>query len=142
MSDRLVEQLILHEGKEKLLYYCNAGYPTIGVGRMIGRGGVGLSDDEITYLLRNDIARTRKELDRAFDWFEELDSVRQDGLTNLGFNIGLPSLKKFKRALAAMEIKDYEEASREFLNSKWAKDVGSRRSIQVADMIRIGEYPL
>ena len=138
----LVEQLILHEGKEKFLYYCSAGRPTIGVGRMIGRGGVGLSDDEITYLLKNDITRTRKELSKAFDWFEELDWVRQDGLTNLCFNVGLPSLKSFERALAAMEDKDYEEASREFLNSKWAKDVGSRRSIQVADMIRTGEYPL
>jgi len=142
MSDRLVKQLILHEGKERFLYYCKAGYPTIGVGRMIGPGGVGLSDDEITYLLHNDVARTRKELTRTFDWFEELDSVRQDALTNLGFNIGLPSLKSFKRALAGMENKDYEEASREFLNSKWAKDVGSRRSIQVTDMIRTGEYPL
>jgi len=142
MSDRLVEQLILHEGKEQFLYYCSAGYPTIGVGRMIGRGGVGLSDNEITYLLRNDVARTKEELTRNFDWFEELDSVRQDGLTNLCFNIGLPSLKSFKRALAGMEIKDYGEASREFLDSKWANDVGSRRSIQVADMIRTGEYPL
>jgi len=140
MRDRLKQMLIDHEGMKREVYYCSAGKPTIGVGRMIGKGGVGLSEEECLYLLDNDIKRVEQELQDSFEWYESLDSVRKDALCDLCFNIGLPSLKSFKVALGHMESKAYEDASREFLNSKWAKDVGPLRSIDIADMVRTGKY--
>ena len=92
------------------------------------------------YLLENDIKRVEQELIDSFEWYESLDEVRKDALCNLCFNIGLPSLKGFKLALGHMADRNYEDASREFLNSKWAKDVGPLRSIDITDMIRTGRY--
>ena len=60
-------------------------------------------------------------------------------MINLCFNLGLPRLKKFVKALAAMEAGNYEEAAIEFLDSRWAKQVGSR-ALEVTHMIRSGEY--
>ena len=42
---------------------------TIGVGRNLR--DVGLSDDEIEYLLNNDIDRVEKQLDTYFPWWRE-----------------------------------------------------------------------
>lgn len=138
MSD-LIEQLRRHEGVRSTVYKCTAGFETIGVGRNISESGLGLSDDEIDYLLENDINRCRKEL-VIFPWFRELDPVRQDALTNLCFNLGISRLMRFEKALAAMEQRDYAKAAAEFLDSRWAEQVGNR-AIEVTIMIRTGEYP-
>ena len=136
---KLIEQLKIHEGVREKVYLCSAGYETIGVGRNISESGLGLSNDEIDYLLSNDIKRCQQELEFNFDWFKELDEVRRDAMINLCFNIGVTSLKKFSKAIAAMNVHDYETASMEFLDSRWASQVGTR-ALDVTDMIRTGEY--
>ena len=139
MSKR-VEQLKIHEGVRTHAYLCSESKITCGVGRNLDSdGGIGLSEDEIDFLLNNDIKRCRQELEFHFDWFKELDDVRQDAMINLCFNIGITSLKKFSKALAAMNVHDYETAAAEFLDSRWASQVGTR-ALDVTDMIRTGEY--
>lgn len=140
MREKLKDMLIEHEGKRRSLYFCTADKPTIGVGRNVSEGGIPLSDDEIDLMLTNDIKRVEQELTNSFGWYEGLDLVRKDALCDLCFNIGLPSLRKFKMALGSMESKDYKEAALHFLDSKWAKDVGPLRSIDITDMIRTGQY--
>ena len=136
----LVNQLKLHEGSRTHAYECPMGYLTIGVGRNIDAlGGLGLSDDEIDYLLENDIRRCEKELDQ-FSWFADLDMVRQDALINMCFNLGFTRLLKFTNMLAAIAEGKYPTAAAEALDSKWAKQVGNRAR-DVAHMLEFGEYP-
>ena len=136
---KLSDQLRIHEGVRSHVYLCTAGYETIGVGRNIAESGIGLSDDEIDYLLENDIKRCKQEL-VSLTWFPDLDPVRQDAIVNLCFNLGLTRLIGFQNAMGAMAVGDYEKAADEFLDSRWAKQVG-QRSLDVAHMIRTGEYP-
>lgn len=136
---KLSDQLRIHEGVRSHVYLCTAGYETIGVGRNIAESGIGLSDDEIDYLLENDIKRCKQEL-VSLSWFSDLDPVRQDAIVNLCFNLGLTRLMGFQNAMGAMAVGDYEKAADEFLDSRWAKQVG-QRSLDVAHMIRTGEYP-
>ena len=133
----LIDTLVRHEGLRRLAYEDSLGILTIGVGRNIQE--VGLSDDEIYYLLKNDIRRCETELDNAFRWYKHLDQVRQEAMINLCFNLGITRLRKFKHALRAMEAKDYEDAADEFLDSLWATQVG-QRAVEVAEMIRTGNY--
>jgi lysozyme len=136
---KLIEQLKRHEGVRTHAYKCSADYITVGVGRNIDQdGGLGLSDDEIDYLLANDIKRCKQEL-VALSWFVDLDEVRQDALINLCFNLGLTRLLGFRNAMAAMAEGDYEKAADEFLDSRWATQVG-QRAIEVTNMIRSGSY--
>lgn len=136
---KLSDQLRIHEGVRTHFYRCTSGLATIGVGRCIEEGSLGLSDDEIDYLLENDIKRCKQEL-VGLSWFADLDAVRQDAIVNLCFNLGLTRLMGFKNAMGAMAVGDYEKAADEFLDSRWAKQVG-QRSLDVAHMIRTGEYP-
>ena len=143
--EKLIDMLKRHEGEVKtngrhLAYKCPAGYWTIGMGRNIDpENGIGLSDAEAQYLLENDIERVIKELSSEYPWFNGLDDVRKDAIIDIGFNLGATKLRGFRRALTAMEEADYKAASDEFLDSKWARQVGSR-AVELTEMIRTGEY--
>jgi len=139
VTKKLLEMLKRHEGVESHVYRCSAGYETIGVGRNISKSGLGLSDDEVDYLLENDIIRVIKELSSEYPWFKNLDDVRKDAIIDIGFNLGATRLRGFRRALAAMDAADYKTASLEFLDSKWSRDVKGR-STELAYMIEMGEY--
>tara|TARA_R110000796_G_scaffold80193_1_gene177532 strand:+ start:63 stop:476 length:414 start_codon:yes stop_codon:yes gene_type:complete len=129
--------LVLHEGMRNKPYEDTNGHLTIGVGRNLD--SMGLTDDEVYYLLKNDISRCEKELTESFDWFAGLIDIRKEAMINICFNIGITSLRRFKKALSAMEAKDYPLAAKEFLDSLWASQVG-QRAITVTNMIRTGEY--
>ena len=136
---RLVNMLKRHEGVRDKVYMCSAGYETIGVGRNISESGLGLSNDEIEYLLKNDVMRCQQELLGEYEWFKDLDSVRQDAMIDLSFNIGQTKLRTFVKALGHMATGNYEEAGQEFYRSRWAEQVGDR-SLEICQMISSGEY--
>ena len=140
MRDKLISMLKRHEGVETHAYKCSENKTTIGVGRNVDKGGgLGLSDDEVDYLLQNDIDRVVSELDSEYDWFAGLDSVRQDALIDISFNLGQTRLRAFKNALAAMAEGDWGEAADQFMDSRWSGQVG-KRSNHLTDMIRTGAY--
>ena len=128
-----------HEGVRSHVYLCSAGYETIGVGRNISQSGMGLSDDEVDYLLENDIIRVVKELSSEYPWFKDLDDVRKDAMIDISFNLGATRFRGFKRALAAMEVADHTTAAKEFLDSKWSRDVKGRAT-ELCYMIETGNY--
>jgi lysozyme len=135
----LVQMLKRHEGVRDKVYMCSAGYETIGVGRNISDSGLGLADDEIDYLLSNDIRRCKEELIGEYDWFKDLDSVRQDAMLDMSFNMGQTRLRGFVKALGYMDIGDYDKAGDEFYDSRWATQVGDR-ALEICQMIKSGEY--
>ena len=137
--EKLLEMLKRHEGVRSKVYLCSAGYETIGVGRNISESGMGLSDDEVDYLLQNDIERVIKELSAEYRWFNSLDDVRKDAMIDISFNLGATRLRGFRRALAAMEVADYKMAAKEFLDSKWSRDVKGRAT-ELCYMIEMGSY--
>ena len=136
---KLVEMIKRHEGVKSKVYLCSAGYETIGVGRNISESGLGLSDDEIDYLLQNDIQRVKEELKDTYFWFDALSEARQDAMIDICFNLGLTRLRGFVKALEAMSREQFDIAADEFMDSKWAHQVGTR-AIRVTEMIRGGEY--
>ena len=139
MTEKLLDMLKRHEGVKSHVYLCSAGYETIGVGRNISKSGMGLSEDEVDYLLENDIVRVIKELSSEYPWFRGLDDVRKDAIIDISFNLGATRLRGFKRALAAMEVADYTTAAKEFLDSKWSRDVKGRAT-ELCYMIETGNY--
>jgi lysozyme len=140
VTEQLLEMLKRHEGVEHHIYRCSAGFWTLGAGRNVDpQGGLGLSDDEVDYLLQNDIERVIKELSTEYRWFNSLDDVRKDAMIDISFNLGATRLRGFKRALAAMEVADYKMAAKEFLDSKWSRDVKGRAT-ELCYMIEMGSY--
>ena len=136
LLDDITDTLKRHEGVRQYAYRCPAGYWTIGAGRNIDdKGGRGLSDDEIDYLLQNDIKLSIDELSETFPWFEESPKQIQGVLINMHFNMGMPTLRKFRNMLDAMERKEYSRAAEEMLDSNWADQVGNR-ALELSDVVR------
>lgn len=137
--EKLQAQLIVDEGRRKRMYLDTAVPPrwTAGVGRNLSDRD--FSDDEIALMLKNDIAIVERELDRQLPWWRKMTDARQNALCNLAFNLGVPRLLGFKKALAAMQAERWASASDELLDSTWCRQVG-RRAIRIAAVIRSGEF--
>lgn len=134
---QLIEQLKRHEGIRLFPYKCTADKLTIGIGRNLE--DVGISEQEAETMLLNDIEVAKEQLIRKFPWTEELDEVRFAALINFTFNVGIGTVAKFKNAMGQLKDGNYDTAANEFLDSRWAKQVGNR-AIEVTDQIRTGEW--
>lgn len=120
----LREQLIRDEGFSLKPYRDTVGRLTIGIGRNLDDRGISI--EEADMLLNNDLLLVETGLNALLPQARELDEARRGVLLNMGFNMGLDGLLKFRRMLRAVEIRDYESAAREMLDSDWALQVGSR----------------
>lgn len=152
---RLSQSLEQHEAKSAFVYddatgkpigpgTVVKGYPTIGIGRNLLSNG--LADDEIRYLLNNDIASALKDA-QTFPWFAGLDNVRQNVIVELCFNLGLVRFRTFKKFIEAMATNRFNVAAAELADSKWQQQVdpilgdGKGRADVLINMIRTGEWP-
>lgn len=138
-TERLASSLRLHEGVRLKPYEDTAIPPrlTIGVGRNLSDRGI--SQEEADILLRNDIAETQHAC-LTLPWFAPLDSVRQNVIAELIFNMGLPRTLGFADMIAAIRAQDFPRAAAELLDSRWARQVGESRSTTLARMLRTGEW--
>ncbi|MGN7612728.1 glycoside hydrolase family protein [Magnetococcales bacterium HHB-1] len=134
--ERMKDQLIQHEGLRLKPYRCTAGKMTIGVGRNLDDNGI--SKAEALHLLGNDINRVIRELNSSFPWFETLDEPRRRVLIDMAFNLGITTLRCFKRMLRAVEAGNYPLAAKEMLDSRWARQVG-QRATKLSRMMSTGE---
>jgi len=132
----IIEQLRRDEGVRLKPYTDTVGKLTIGVGRNLT--DVGLSDDEVDYLLANDVKRAQDGL-AQFAWYVGLDPVRQGACVNLAFNLGIAGLLHFPHFIAAIAHGDWTAAAGELADSLWAKQVGDR-STRLEQQIVTGEW--
>lgn len=140
MSEELSRQLRRDEGTVSHAYTDSEGYLTIGVGRLIDkRKGGRLRPEEIEYLLQNDIKEVAQELASRLPWTQRLDSARLGVLQNMVFNMGIGKFLEFKKTLALVQSGDYLSASKEMLDSKWAKQVGPR-AVRLSEQMASGVW--
>lgn len=132
---KLQRQLIRDEDERLKPYLDSVGKTTIGVGRNLD--DVGISKEESRIMLNNDIARVIGQMIR-YSWFRDQTAPRKRALANMCFNLGLPKLLMFKKMIAALKVRDFDKASAEALDSKWARQVGNR-AIRIAETIKTGK---
>lgn len=118
-----IEQIKIDEGFRGQPYKCTAGKITIGYGRNLEANP--LTKAEAQILLENDLKKIVKKLTR-YGFYTRLDSGRRAVILNMAFNLGVNGLMKFKNMIEALELKDYDKAADEMLNSRWANQVKSR----------------
>lgn len=136
----LRKQLIRDEGVRKYAYRDSLGYWTIGVGRLIDKAkGGGLSDEEIEFLLNNDIEDKMTELNKALPWLSTLSDARQGVLLNMSFQLGINGILNFKNTLSLIKQGLYKEASDNMLKSLWAKQT-PERAARLAKQMSTNEW--
>ncbi|WP_276756553.1 glycoside hydrolase family protein [Pseudoalteromonas marina] len=136
-KSKLAEQLKKHEGLRLKPYTDTVGKLTLGIGRNLEDKGI--TEQEALFMLNNDVDYFYGQLNKKLTWFKSLDDARQNVLVNMAFNLGVAGLLSFVNTLSAISYSHYSQASREMLNSKWAKQVGYRAE-ELAEQMRTGEY--
>tara|TARA_R100001015_G_C4627816_1_gene187579 strand:- start:806 stop:1294 length:489 start_codon:yes stop_codon:yes gene_type:complete len=153
----LIKIIAKHEGMVLEPYRDSLGISTIGIGRNLEDRSIsdgelmhmnktledvvnnGLTEEEAYYLCNNDIMIVEKELVANKPIVLQLDDIRQMCLVDMGFNMGVPRLMKFVNMWEAIEEVDFQWASEEMLDSRWAKQVG-RRATHLSKVMRTGEW--
>jgi len=64
-----------------------------------------------------------------------MPEIVQESLVDLAFNMGTPTLLKFKAAVRALKAQQWGTAADQILDSRYARQVGQRAQT-VADNIR------
>ena len=125
MNKRALKKALLRdEGVRPKPYIDSVGKTSIGVGRNLTDRGVRAT--EMNFMLMNDINEAIEELYSAHPWVMGLDDARQEVLANMVFNMGLSVFNTFTQTLSYVRNGQYQKASVEMLDSKWAGQVGSR----------------
>jgi lysozyme len=141
LRDRMVDLLSLHEGRVAHAYKDSLGYLTIGVGHLIDqRKGGRLPEYIIDALLEHDIREHSAPLYEALPWISSLDEVRQAVILDMGFNLGVGGLLKWKNTLADVEAGNYESAAKRMAASLWARQVKTRAT-RLVEMMKTGQWP-
>ncbi len=133
---KIVDQIKRDEGLRLKPYHCTEGKLTIGYGRNLE--DVGISESEAEAMLAADIKNVEDALHQRLPIYTKLSEARVRALTNMGFQLGVGGLLKFKNMIAALERGDWEEAARQALDSRWARQT-PERAARVAEQLRTGE---
>lgn len=134
---KLAEQLKKHEGLRLKPYKDTVGKLTLGIGRNLEDKGI--TEQEALFMLNNDVDYFYKKLTKELPWVKNLDDARQNVLINMAFNLGINGLLGFKNTLELVRSGDYLIAGEEMLDSKWARQVGSR-AVELSEQMRTGEF--
>ena len=137
IREKLISQLSRDEGIRLRPYRDSVGKLTIGIGRNLD--DVGISQDEATVLLGNDIEKASAALRTQLPWTVNLDDARTGVLVNMTFNMGITTMLKFKDTLAHIQAGDYSAAADSMLQSQWARQVGARAQ-RLAEQMRTGQW--
>lgn len=138
--NRVMAKLREEEGEVLHAYQDHLGFWTIGVGRLIDkRKNGGISKEESTVLLQNDVTRVWNKLCDEIPWIMELNEPRQGALVLMAFQLGIEGLLKFKTSLSHIRMGNWQRAHDNMLLSLWAQQTPARAG-RVAKQILTGEW--
>ena len=136
MSEDLIDRIKAHEGYRRFAYECSEGRLTIGYGTMIENGGHGIPE-AIAEALLTDYLNVIWAKMYAKTWFTDLNQARQDCIVEMCYQLGITGVSGFKNMISRLQAKDWEGASKEALDSAWAKQTPARAA-EVAERLAQG----
>jgi lysozyme len=113
--NKLIEQ---DEGFRQFPYHDTKGLLTIGYGFNLESDGLPrpIADLWLDWKL----SAIETELNAALPIYAQLNDTRKIVLLNIAFNCGVQGLMAFRHMVAALQVNDFENASKEILNSELA----------------------
>ena len=129
----LIDSIKKHEGFSPVVYKCTAGYDTIGYGKRIKY--LKVTEEQSLEWLEEDLEHLHYVLADKYDWFLPAPQEVKDIVMNMAYQLGPTSFSKFKRTIKLFKNKDYEGASIEMLDSKWAREDTPDRAKELSERL-------
>ena len=119
----LIDKIKKEEGFRRDLYKCPANKTSIGYGTNLEDG---ISEEFAEVMLKFILSKSIDEILQAKPIVLRLPLEKQEVIFDLAYNMGVPTLLKFKNMWHSLERFDYENAAIELLDSRYAKQVPNR----------------
>ena len=140
--DELREELKEDEGCKYEIYLDHLGLPTFGIGHLVTEWdeeygkpvGTPVSEERVNNCFKVDVEGTISECKKLFNNFDDLPEEVQKICANMMFNMGRPRLSGFKKFIAALENKDWQECAVQMEDSRWHKQVTNRANRLISRM--------
>ena len=120
----LIESIKEHEGYVGIVYKDSLGIDTIGYGFAIK--DLELDRDICDIILERKLQALEDRVNLKFDWYSDMPKEIQDVVMEMCYQLGVTGVSKFKKTLAHLQNKRWEEASVEMLDSLWARQTPNR----------------
>tara|TARA_R100001463_G_scaffold6332_1_gene20847 strand:- start:6231 stop:6638 length:408 start_codon:yes stop_codon:yes gene_type:complete len=130
---KLIDSIKLSEGYRAKVYKDTLGIDTIGYGFAVK--DLVLEEDVCDMILDRKLEDLIESVNNKFVFITELPVEAQHVVYEMVYQMGVSGVSKFKRFLEALEERDYEWASIEMLDSKWAKQTPNRAK-RLSDIIK------
>ena len=134
MIDQLREELEIDEGVKYEIYLDHLGLKTCGVGHLVRKTdpeqdmevGDPVSEERVAELFAQDVGWTMNDCQKLLPDFDMLSEEVRLIVANMCFNLGINRLGRFKKFLAAVEDRNWQEAAIEMADSRWHNQVPER----------------
>ena len=120
----LIESIKKHEGYVGIVYKDSLGIDTIGYGFAIK--DLELDEDICEIILERKLRELETRVNLKFKWFMYMPQEIKDVVMEMCYQLGVGGVSKFKKTIAYLQNKQWEEASVEMLDSLWAKQTPNR----------------
>lgn len=129
----LTSTLKVEEGLRLSVYLCSKGYPTIGYGHRCSADQKDITKEEAEKILAADIKEAIEGVEKLVgkDQPEQVKKI----LVTMVFQMGYKGVKGFKNTLRLIRAKDYKGASKEMLDSEWARQDSPARAKRMSDLM-------
>ena len=133
MYQELKERIKKHEGYRNTVYSDSLGFATIGYGHLVTpedhyKEGVEYPKEELDAQFEADFQTAKLNTEKLINDnnVAELLFNAKCVLIEMVFQLGIGGVSKFKKMWSALQEQDYNEASIQMLDSRWAKQTPSR----------------
>jgi lysozyme len=123
LTKELIDSVKFHEGYREVAYQDSVGVWTVGYGTNLQV--LEVDEGVAEGWLMDELERCEKQVD-AIEGVDSLSPNRRDVLIEMAYNLGIAGLRKFRGMWANIRAGTFEGAAAEMLDSKWARQVGSR----------------
>ena len=125
------ERIKEHEGFRDTVYLDSLGKRTVGYGHLCvedhWEDGKKYDKEYLDEIFDKDFQNAADQCeDLCNDYELDLPETITDVLIEMIFQLGIGNVMKFKKMIAALQEKDFETASLEMLDSRWASQTPSR----------------
>jgi len=148
---QIIPMLNFEEGFRPRPYIDSLGYPTVGVGFLIGPKGAALSNYTFTLpksvsdvWLQEIISNVTAQMNAdkiIFPALKQCNPARSDILVSMAYQLGVGGLTNFKNTLAMVAAGNFSGAAAGMLNSLWARQT-PKRAQRHAEVMRTGTYDI
>ena len=120
----LLERIKEHEGYVGVVYKDSLGIDTIGYGFAIK--DLELDEDICEEILVRKLKNLDNMIKIKFSWFRYMPPQIKDVVMEMCYQLGVTGFSKFKKTIAYLQNKQWDDASEEMLDSLWAKQTPNR----------------